>query len=260
MIADLTPEGIPAQPDTIVAEHQMTPVAATDDPAQQQQSVAAPQEQAPQTDKELNFRAMRQAAERAARERDELRQKLQQYENSRTAPVVDSSSEDFDIKFKDDDLVEGKQLNMMAAEIKKLKAQQRDFQKHTYESNAETRIRSQYPDFDRVTTHENLKMLSEVYPELAKSINSSNDLYDKAVSAYTLIKKFGIYEEHPYSAEKDRALANTAKPKPLASISPQQGDTPLSRANAFANGLTDDLKRTLRAEMSAASKRYGSNP
>lgn len=32
-------------------------------------------------------------------------------------------------------------------------------------------------------------------------------------------------------------------------LSPQQGDSPLSKANAFANGLTEDLKKQLQKEM-----------
>jgi hypothetical protein len=55
-------------------------------------------------------------------------------------------------------------------------------------------------------------------------------------------------------ADKLRAQKNAAKPKPLASVNPQQGDSPLSKANAFANGLTDDLKKQLRKEMEDARR------
>ena len=62
----------------------------------------------------------------------------------------------------------------------------------------------------------------------------------------------GIYREDNYSKDRDKAQSNASKPKPLASVSPQQGDSPLSRANAFANGLTDELKSQLRKEMEQA--------
>jgi hypothetical protein len=128
--------------------------------------------------------------------------------------------------------------------------------KQTAEQTAEMRLRSQYPDFDKVMTLENVQMLSASYPELAKSINASTDLYDKAASAYTIIKKFGIYNEAPHDADKQKAVANTAKPRPLASVGSQKGESPLSRANAFAGGLTEELKAQLRKEMDEYSKLY----
>jgi hypothetical protein len=55
-------------------------------------------------------------------------------------------------------------------------------------------------------------------------------------------------------ADRAAAQKNASKPKPLASVSPQQGDSPLSRANAFANGLTPELQKQLRQEMEEARK------
>jgi hypothetical protein len=251
MMEELKPEGIPAEGDTI-AQNQIV-AAPTEEPTEMQQEQASV--------KELNFRAIRDAADRASRERDDALRRLQEYEARYAQPTQTQEPEpveesDIELNVKEDDLVEGKHIKKMVAHIKKLEAQQKAFLKKTYETSAEARIRAQYSDFDKVMTIENMQALSKTYPELAKSINASSDLYDKAVSAYTLIKKFGIYEDEPYAAEKERAVSNSMKPKPLASISPQQGDTPLSRANAFANGLTDDLKRKLREEMAAASKKY----
>ena len=216
--------------------------------AQQQE---AAQKQIRETNQANNFRAIKKAAEQAARERDELARRLQEYEK---AHKVESVDEDFSVN--PDDLVEGKHLAKYAKRIKQLEEQQRQYMQQNSESTAEIKLRTQYPDFDKVMTLENVQALSYAYPELAKSINASNDLYDKAYSAYTLIKKFGIYEEKPYEVEKQKAAANTAKPRPLASVSPQQGDSPLSRANAFAEGLTEDLRIQLRKEMEAARKLY----
>ncbi len=250
---EFKPEGTPVEGDTLSQNQIVVAPVVTEEPEAQE----APQP-AQETEKDRNFRAVREAAERAARERDEALRRLQEYESRSARPQEPDLEEesDIDLNVKDDDLVEGKHLQKLKAHIKKLEAQQRAFQKQATESTAETRLKSQYPDFDKVMTVENMRALSESYPELASSVNSGSDLYKKAVSVYTLIKKFGIYEEAPYNAEKDRILANQAKPKPLTSISPQQGDTPLSRANVFANGLTEELKKKLREEMAAASKRY----
>ena len=85
--------------------------------------------------------------------------------------------------------------------------------------------------------------------------NSSNDLYSTAVSAYTMIKNLGIAPKgDDFMVQKAQAQKNAAKPKPLASVNPQQGESPLSKANAFANGLTDDLKAQLLKEMYAARR------
>ena len=85
-------------------------------------------------------------------------------------------------------------------------------------------------------------------------LDTSTSFRAKAVSAYKHIKKLGLYTEDTYQADRDLAQRNAAKPKPLVSVSPQQGDSPLSRANAFANGLTPELQKQLRQEMEDARK------
>lgn len=208
-------------------------------------------------DQARNFRAVKQAAEQAARERDEALARLRQYESPQQHQHIEEEEEVEEINVKPDDLVEGKHLIKYNKEIRDLKKQLKNFASQSHASNSEVRLRAQYPDFDKVMTLENIRALSAAYPELAKSINATNDLYDKSVSAYTLIKRFGIYDETPpFEAEKQKALANAAKPRPLASVSPQQGDSPMQRANIFAQGLTDELKQKLREEMAAAAKRY----
>jgi hypothetical protein len=68
------------------------------------------------------------------------------------------------------------------------------------------------------------------------------------------IKKLGIYTEDTYQADRERAQNNANKPRPLASVSPQQGESALSHANPFAGGLTPELKTSLLKEMEAARK------
>jgi hypothetical protein len=255
MNEELMPQGTPAQGDSIATDGILA-----DQPVVTEQPVAAAQEEsapaasqaAPDTVADRNFRALRH-------ERDEAMRRLQEYENryqpkpQQAQPQEPDLELDFDLNIKDDELVEGKQVKQA---LKKLVQQQKAFQRQTYETSAESRLRAKYSDFDQVMTLENMQKLSQEEPELAKSINASTDLYDKAASAYKLIKKFGIHQDEPFSADKDRALANTNKPKPLASISPQKGDSPLSRANMFANGLTPDLKKYLLDEMNACAKKY----
>jgi hypothetical protein len=70
--------------------------------------------------------------------------------------------------------------------------------------------------------------------------------------AYKMIKLLNIHRDTSYDADKLKAQQNLAKPKSLSSIAPQKSESPLSHANAFANGLTPELKDQLVKEMFAA--------
>ena len=198
-----------------------------------------------------NIRYMRERAEQAdrlERERDELARKLAE---SQARPQ--QQEENYDLGLGENDLAEGKHLSKVQKEIVALKKELSQYKQQTAQQVTEARIKSQYPDFDNIVSQENIRALQQQFPEIANTLNSSTDLYSTAVSAYTMIKKLGIVKEPNYNtAEKQQAMKNMAKPKPLASLSPQQGDSPLSHANAFANGLTDDLKKQLAREMFAA--------
>jgi hypothetical protein len=132
----------------------------------------------------------------------------------------------------------------------------REVRQQMYLNNAMTRLKSQYSDFDKVVSEDNVKMLKDLYPEIAQTLISNSDIYSKGVSAYTLLKNLGIHKDIISSEEKDAVERNKSKPRPLTSISPQQGDSPLSRANVFANGLTEDLKIQLRKEMEEARRNH----
>lgn len=227
-------------------------------PEQPQPAPPAQPEQAQLSQKEMNMRKAWEKAERAERERDELYRRLQQMEAQQQQ--LKAVPEDDEIGIGNDDIVEGKHIKKMYSqqrqEIKELKRMLTQNQQQTAEQTAEARLKSQYPDFDSVVSKANIESLREVEPELAATLNASTDLYSKAVSAYKLIKKLGIHQEDSYVADRARAQTNANKPKPLASVSPQQGDSPLSHANAFANGLTEDLKAQLLKEMMNARRSH----
>jgi len=210
---------------------------------QEQPEVVQQQEQAVQDQKALNFKALRESKERAERERDEAFRRLQEIERSQQDHVHE---EDEEPNLNPDDLVEWKHVQK---KMKKMENQLKNYQQQTAEQTIETKLKAQYADFDKVVSKENVEALRASYPEMFQTINTSQDLYSKAVTAYTMIKKLNIQQEDIYEADRALAQKNAAKPRPLASVSPQQGDSPLSKANAFANGLTDDLKKQLYKEM-----------
>ncbi len=203
-----------------------------------------------------SFREIREAKKKAERERDEYMRRLEELEARQKAatPVEE------ELELGADDLAEGKHLSKVdrraQTKIKELEQRIAKYETRTEEQRAEAQLRAKYPDFDKVVSRDNIELLTEAYPELARSIYSTNDLYTKAVSAYTLIKKFGIHQESPFASEKMVAQKNTSKPRPLTSVSPQQGEGALTRANAFASGLTDDVKAQMLREMNDARKGY----
>ena len=203
-----------------------------------------------------NFKAIREEKERIVRERDELRRRIQEMEKMSSSKKQEVLEDDDDFTMDPDDLVEGKHLGKVANKIKKLEKQMQASNQKATEIAIEATIKSQYPDFDKIVSKDNLDTLKLAHPEIAQTLNSSSDLYSKAVTAYTLIKKLGIHQDDIYKEDREKAQANAAKPRPLTSVSPQQGDGPLSKANAFANGLTDELKSQLYREMIEARKRY----
>jgi len=154
---------------------------------------------------------------------------------------------------KDDDY----SVNLEEKRIKNIEQELAQYKLQMARETVKTQLKAQYSDWDNVFNAENLAKLEVLHPEVHHTLSMSNDLYRSGVSAYTMIKKLGIIEpEDVYAADKALAQRNASKPKSLASISPQQGDSPLSKANAFANGLTDDLKKQMLKEMNDARRGY----
>src|SRR5579872_1281647 len=199
-----------------------------------------------------SWRILREKAEKAEQRAQELERVIAQSyrrEKKEHIPEERVHEEDLSINLEDDSLVEGKHLSKVDKKIRKLEQKLAQYEQNANLSSAELRLKSQYPDFDQVVSEENLANLKATYPEIAHTINTSTDLYSKAVSAYTMIKKLNIGDDS-YIVEQQMAKKNSVKPKSLASISPAQSDSPLSKANVFANGvLTDELKASMLKEM-----------
>ena len=216
---------------------------------QQQEQQTAPKKKYEYNESQKNLQAMRQKAEQAERERDAAMKRLQE---------IEQQSEEFTLA--PDDIAEGKHLKKihqkLTNEIKSLKEELYSYKQQSTAATTEARIKAQYNDFDSVVTADNLAALRDSYPELASTLQSSPDLYSQAVSAYTMTKKLGIAADKQYEGDREKVKANAYKPRPTNAVSPQQGDNPLTRANAFADGLTDDLKEQLRKEMYSSMKNY----
>lgn len=214
-----------------------------------------------------SFKALRESKEKAERERDALMAQIMMQAQMNQKPVqqaqpqpVEQVATEMDFNIAEDALVEGKDVKKVYNEIKSLRKQLEDFKNQNSQMTVEAKIKANFPDFESVVSAENVAMLNEQYPDIAKSLADTKDTYAKASAAYTVMKKFGIAQINQEYAmkqnEKAKVISNIAKPRPINSISPQQGDSPLSKANAFANGMTKELKEQLFKEMMEARSRY----
>lgn len=258
-------EQVPAQMNPMLVHHAepepIQEVAYEDRPQETISDQVEYESQAPEEDDQTrNFRAIRERMQKAERERDEalkMAKKLSEMHEQYQKPVVQEQPHDTDdsdnLGINDDDLVEGKHLGKVAKKMRELQKQLKQYEKQSSMAATEAKLKAQYPDFDQVLSRDNIETFRYAYPELAATVDSTQDVYTKAVSAYTLIKKFGVYAPQ---AERERVAKNIAKPRPLSTVAPQQGDSPVSRANAFANGLTKDLQEQMWKEMRDARKGY----
>ena len=251
-------EDIVEQPEQIVAEapqeeEQVQASPQTNETAQPNINTQPKQE----TEQQANFKAVRDAWRQAERERDEYARKLQQLEASKNQPQQQDEDE---ILLGPDELAEGKHLTKVSKRIKAESEQNKKMRQELEQQKqqlaalmAENAIRSKYPDFDSIVNEANIKMLRDNYPDIANSIKSNPDILSQASSAYTMIKSLGIVKTDNYGPDRDRALKNATKPRPVSSVGPQGGNSPLSQVNAFID-LTDDIKAQFRKEMEEARR------
>lgn len=218
-----------------------------------------------------SFQEMRQRNDKLQKERDEAvgtlkqieeytlqqqrqyQQQQQQQQQYEAPPVPDFP------EYSDDDIIEGRHLkseiNRIKQEVSKYKKDQDQWLAVQRENSIAASLRSQHSDFDKVMTYENIKKLRELKPEIATALHQTPDIYVKASSTYTILKEMGIYKEDQVHPDHQRAQINSMKPRPVASVSPQRGDSPLSHANAFSADLTETDKRKIYNDMVANSRR-----
>jgi hypothetical protein len=248
-----------------VAEPQEVHTDQQPEEVEQVEEQAHPQEPVKSVSQSNNLRTLREQNEKMARERDEAIRRVKEYEQRQNAqqnlqqetqPRIQPIEENYEFNLADDELAEGKHLSKVSSKIKQLESKLAQYEQRSVMSSTEMRLKQELPDFDKIVTVDNIKALSAIYPEIAQTLESTSDLYAKAKSAYTIIKNMGIHVENSFIEEQAVVKKNLAKPRALASVSPQQGDSPLSKANAFANGLTEELKAQLRKEMEEATRHY----
>lgn len=218
----------------------------------QQEEVVQPQEenqapeapQAQESDKEVNFRKLREAKEQLERENRELREWASRTQRQESKPQEE------ELGVEDDDIVEGRVVKRLYNELRDLKKFKQSYEQEKVDSIPE-RLKTKFSDFDQVVSQENIEKLKLAEPELYSALTAGSDLYAKGVSAYKTLKALGYVKEDPYKADKERIAQNQGKPVSAQAI---RGQSALSDANVFAQGLTPDLKKQMQKEMQEAIK------
>lgn len=206
----------------------------------QAQETDASQNTESDSDKEYNFRQLRDSKKQLESEVEQLREAVAHLTQKSSPPPP--QEEEWDIG--DDDLAEGRHVKKLYSRIEKM-LKERDA------VTTEDRLRSKFNDFDQVVTRENIEKLKKSEPEIYSSLISSSDLYAKGVSAYKTLKALNLTGTSGNMAqEKERAEKNHSRPMSTQSIK----GSGIHEANAFANGLTPELKKQLLKEMVEASK------
>lgn len=200
-----------------------------------------------------SFSELKKAKLQADRERDEALRRLQEFESRKSI----QQEEDNSFSIAPDEIAEGKHLSKVQNQIVQLKKQIQENERRSAEIALEAKLKAQYPDFDAIVKADNIELLKQNDPESALIIDSIPNIYTKALAAYKAIKAMNVNQaqEDIYAADRAKAQANAAKPRPAVSISPQTAESPLSRVNAFAEGLTPELQKQLLKEMAEARQR-----
>ena len=190
-----------------------------------------------------NFRELREARDRASRERDDAVRRLQEYETRSSTHQAQPYEEEDDLSIDADSLVEGKHLKTVNKKIKQL---EKSLQ-HATTTAIENSLRAKFSDFDTVVSQDNITLLRDMYPEVAQVISSSPDLYSKSVAAYNFIKSQGLHNHKNYDQDREQAQRNANKPRPLIST---KNSSPLSQVNDFAKThMTEEYKDRIYKEM-----------
>lgn len=203
---------------------------------QQEQYADEPQQE---NSKEYNFRRLEQEKKEKERQLEEYKRRLQEYEQQKQTQKTTQQEQN---ELSPDDIPTWKDVQQYIAQ----------HQKQISNQAAETKLKQQYPDFDQVVRQDTLAQLRDQHPELAQGIANTGDMYAQGKSAYTLIKKLGLVEDRQQEQQKQKVQQNAQSPRPAQSSS--HGDSPLSHANAFAEGLTEEVRNQLWREMQEAKK------
>lgn len=218
------------------------------------------QEEKIESNKEYNMRMMRERLEAAERRNLEFERIIQQNMNqNQPSQKIELVDEDDDLELDDDSFAEGKHLKKTYNKVNKKINELKKLHQQTQVQTIEMQLRNKYTDFDNVVSTENLEKLKQDKPFLYKSIISNPDLYEKGQAAYDIIKNSVFYsEKNKYEDVDKRIEQNKNKPRSIANVAPQTGDTPLAKVGDYDRRiLTEERKAEIRRQVEEAKRNRG---
>jgi len=199
------------------------------------------------SNKEYNFQQLRKKTESLEKMNEELARKIAPYEEKVSQSSQPSIPPEDSWGLDDDELVEGRHIKTYIQELKGLK--------QAYAMQAEeakvNKLKSQFPDIEKVITPDNIQKFQTAEPELYESLMSGKDTYKKGVSMYKTLKALG-YANPETDAVAERIAHNKSKPGTSNAI---KSPSALSYAPEYM-GLTEERKKQLYKEMIESAKRY----
>lgn len=211
-----------------------------------QEESLAPEPVDTESVQDRNWRQMRERIEELQQSNNRLTEAVGR---KSTPPVQEEILPDW-AGVDDEDLLTKKQT-MGVAEKVAAEAVRKALQDREYKE-APKLIENEMQDYEQVVTPENVERLRQTNPRLAASLGDVKDPYAQGALAYSYIKSNGIYKESGGAQNRQRAMDNSRKPLPVTAAKPSNA---LESANAYANGLTPEVKNKLYAEMQAAIRK-----
>lgn len=233
-MSDEVKEGVEAEESQAAA-----PAAETEQVQDERQESQS--ERRKRNDAEYNWAEARRKMQELERQNQELHDRVAQIAQPKSPP----QEEDYGID--DSAIAEGRHVKELKRELKQLKEAiaKKDA------STVDERIQMRFPDYAEVVSKENIELLKQTEPELAKSLYYVTDPYDQAAAAYKMLKKIQNKQEPSHALEKKKAQENSQKPVSVQAVNKASA---IGNAHLFENGLTKEAKAQLWEEMKSAMK------
>jgi len=221
-------------------------VAPPEESTDAQQPQETHEERRARNDAEYNWAEMRRQMREKDRQIEELQGQYQKI-NQKAAPQEDDELN----RLAEDDILTVAQAKKLATKLARQTAEALIKEKEA--STVDERLNYKYPDFKSVVTRENIEILKETKPQLAKSLlKFADDPYEQSELAYEYIKAYVPQKEDSMTKEKKKAEENSKKPLSVQAVGKTSA---IGQAHQFENGLTPELKAQLWKEMQDLRKR-----
>lgn len=203
-----------------------------------------PEQRRQRNDAEYNWAEMRRHMREKEREIEELKNQFSSL-NKKAQPEEDELG-----KLAEDDILTVAQAKKLATKLARQTAEA--LLKEREASTVDERLQIKYPDFMSTVTKENIELLKETKPQLAKSLlKFADDPFQQSELAYEYIKTFVPQRDESMNKDKKKALDNAKKPVSVQSVGKTSA---IGQVHQFENGLTPELKAQLYKEMQQIRK------